>query len=116
MGLKDIDKLDVAELCKKADEFFQKVGTTIDHIRKPFGNIDEAPQMLFRLALLLNGLKLGKGMKVLDFGAGSCWMSRMIGELGCFPISLDPSKTALNMGKTLFEKMPLLWKFAGSQP
>ena len=41
---------------------------------------------------------------MLDFGAGSCWASRFLNQMGCRVISLDTSLTALNIGKELKKK------------
>jgi SAM-dependent methyltransferase len=51
-------------------------------------------------------------MTVLDFGAGTCWTSRFLTQLGCRVKAVDVSPTALDLGRRLFERQPVL----GSQP
>ena len=64
--------------------------------------------MLRNVGLLLSGLHLGKTMTVLDFGAGTCWLSRMLGQLQCEVIACDVSQTALEIGERLFTELPLM--------
>ncbi len=82
-------------------------------INKPFAQSPEAPQSLYRLALLLEGLHLGKSMIVLDFGAGACWLSRMLSQMGCVPIAVDPSPSALAAGRQLFAHYPVTFNRVG---
>ncbi|UCB45480.1 MAG: hypothetical protein JSV25_14930, partial [Spirochaetota bacterium] len=78
---------------------------------KPFSSTLEMPQLLYRMGLLLAGLRLGKSMVVLDFGAGSCWFSRFLNQLQCITISVDVSETALELGKKLFERLPIIGEY-----
>src|SRR5437879_5980673 len=48
------------------------------------------------------------GAVVLDFGAGSCWTSRYLSQLGCRVIALDVSPTALRYGQELYARQPLI--------
>ena len=75
---------------------------------KPFAFLHETPQMLENLGLLLGGLELGRTMSVLDFGAGTCWLSRILAQLNCQPICCDASRTALDIGRRLFAELPLI--------
>lgn len=72
----------------------------------PFGKPMQAPDFLYNLGLLFAGLQLAPTMRVLDFGAGSCWLSRHLHEMRCATVSLDPSPTALELGKRLFADYP----------
>src|SRR6185369_11221284 len=72
----------------------------------PFGNPIVAPHYLYNLGFLLAGLQLARTMRVLDFGAGTCWLSRHLNEMGCLTVSLDPSPAALELGRKLFEQYP----------
>jgi len=103
-----IEKLGIDGLCLSAEEYFKTITDKTPLMNKPFHSISEGPYLLSKLGVLLSGLRLGKGMTVLDFGAGSCWLSRFLNELSCATISLDPSSTALEIGKELFERLPPL--------
>lgn len=38
------------------------------------------------------------GVRILDFGAGTCWMSRLLAMLGCNVTAVDVSRKALEVG------------------
>jgi SAM-dependent methyltransferase len=96
----------VEELCQTADEYFQRISDPTPLMVKPFAFLHEAPEMLQNLGLLLSGLSLGKTMTVLDFGAGTCWLSRFLAQLSCQPICCDASPAALAIGRRLFAEYP----------
>ena len=103
-----IQELTVEALNETAEAYFQQVPDPVPHMAKPFSNPNEAVELLGRMGLLLSGLKLGRGMTVMEFGAGTCWFSRFLNQMGCATISVDVSQTALNFGRRLFEEMPVL--------
>ncbi|MGD2086663.1 MAG: class I SAM-dependent methyltransferase [Candidatus Aminicenantes bacterium] len=105
-----IKKLGVEGLCQSADEYFKNITDITPLMTKPFHDVAEGAYLLCKLGVLISGLRLGKGLTILDFGAGSCWLSRFLNELSCATISLDPSPTALEIGKKLFNQLPLLGK------
>lgn len=96
----------VEQLCETSEEYFRRVPDATPLMRKPFAFLHEAPEMLQNLGLLLSGLHLGKTMTVLDFGAGTCWLSRFLAQLDCQPIACDASETALAIGRRLFDEHP----------
>jgi SAM-dependent methyltransferase len=73
---------------------------------KPFASVVDAPAMLYRLGLALSELRIGLGMTVLDFGAGSCWLSSCLNRLGCRTVAVDVSPAALELGRELFRLDP----------
>ena len=75
-------------------------------LNKPFGGLADAPGMVYRLGLMLSELRLGLGHTVLDFGAGSGWLSSCLNRLGCRTIAVDVSPAALEMAKELFRIDP----------
>ncbi len=103
-----IAELSVAELVETAERYFQAVPDPIPLMSKPFSTPQEAVELLGKMGLILSGLRLGKGMTVLDFGAGTCWFSRFLNQVQCATISVDASQTALNYGRRLFEELPVL--------
>jgi SAM-dependent methyltransferase len=98
----------VEELNATAEEYYRRIDDPTPLMVKPFAFLNEAPAMLQSLGLLLGGLHLGKTMTVLDFGAGTCWLSRFLAQLNCQPICCDVSHTALAIGRRLFAESPLL--------
>jgi ubiquinone/menaquinone biosynthesis C-methylase UbiE len=98
----------VSALCQAAEREYQEIATADpQHLMAlPFGNPMVAPIYLYNLGFLLAGLQLGRTMRVLDFGAGTCWLSRHLNEMGCATISLDPSPAALEIGRRLFREYP----------
>ena len=96
----------VAEHCRIAEEYFAQLGDWTHHLSKPFGSIDETPQLLINFAVVLQGLQLCPGMTVLEFGAGTCWAARILTQLGCKVIAVDVSPTALSIGQELYERHP----------
>ncbi len=71
---------------------------------KPFSEADGFADRLFNLGVLFRGARLRPGDVVLDFGAGSCWMSHFLHRYGCKTYSVDVSETALALGRRLFEE------------
>jgi len=98
----------VEELCQIAENYFKSIPDPTPQMAKPFGSIFEAPEQIQNLGLLLSGLNIGRTMTVLDFGAGTCWLSRFLNQLQCRIISCDPSLTALEIGKRLFNDYPII--------
>lgn len=107
-----IKTLSVGELNKSAEEYFAQLESWEHHLAKPFADIIETPELLVSFAHLLQGLKLSPGMSVLDFGAGSCWSSHLLTQLGCEVTAMDVSETALKIGRELYERHPVF----GNQP
>jgi len=71
-------------------------------LNKPFSTVRDTPGILYKLGLVLSELDLGVGQTVLDFGAGSCWLSSSLNRLRCRTVAVDVSPTALLLGEELF--------------
>ena len=97
----------VEELCATSENYFRRIEDPSYLLTRPFSDLSESPMYLYRLGLLLLGMRIGKSMAVLDFGAGSCWLSKLLNQLQCCTISVDCSITALEIGKKLFEQHPI---------
>jgi SAM-dependent methyltransferase len=106
-----IQELSLEQLCQTAEEYFRGISDPTPQMAKPFSSTLEAPQQLYKMGLLLYGLRLGKSMVVLDFGAGTCWFSRFLNQMQCVTISVDVSETALELGKKLFEISPIVGEY-----
>ena len=71
-------------------------------VNKPFSTVRDTAAIFYRLSLVLDALDLGVGHTVLDFGAGSCWLSAFLNRLRCHTVSVDVSPTALALGREAF--------------
>lgn len=98
----------IERLCETAEDYYASLTDYTFHMAKPFGGVREAPPLLYNMALLLSGLRLGPTMTVLDFGGGTGWLSRFLSQMGCATVCVDPSPTALRIGEELFEQLPIL--------
>lgn len=96
------------QLRASANNYFKSLADPTSWMIKPFSSVLEAPELLQNIGVLLSGLRLGKTMTVLDFGAGACWFSRILTQLQCQTISCDISEAALEIGKELFKQLPVL--------
>lgn len=103
-----LSTLTVEELAESADAYFRQMGNPDYYLAKPLTNVDEAPDFLICFGALVAGLRPLPGMVVLDFGAGTCWTSRWLSQLGCEVVALDVSATALALGQELYERLPVV--------
>jgi SAM-dependent methyltransferase len=102
----------VEELNATADAYFARLDNWDYLLAKPLAQIGESPELLQCFAHVVEGLNLAPDMTVLDFGAGACWTSRFLTQLGVQVIALDVSTSALRIGAALYERMPVV----GDQP
>lgn len=99
----------IEELNELNDQYFKQHSSSIVHyLKKPLGYMAESPQNLISFAEILNGLKPLPGMRLLDFGAGTCWTSRYFSDFKLEVIACDVSPTALEIGKQLFSRNPVV--------
>jgi SAM-dependent methyltransferase len=99
--------LSVEELAGTADDYYRTTLQFADrYLAKPFADPRDTPDLLGSFAHLVSGLRLVPGMTVLDFGAGACWTTRCLTQLGCAAIALDVSATALELGQRLYARLP----------
>lgn len=97
---------------RTAELYFSTLTHWDHHLAKPFSNVEEAPILLMGVSVALQSLDLLPGMTVLEFGAGSGWLSRFITQMGCRSIVLDVSATALDIARELYRRQPPI----GEQP
>ncbi len=100
------------KLLGTAESYFSTMPDPSHLFAKPYASIEEAPEILVSLGQLLACFKPLPDQVVLDFGAGSCWTSRALAQLGVEVIACDASETALRFGRQLFERFPVV----GDQP
>ncbi|UOD51420.1 class I SAM-dependent methyltransferase [Orrella daihaiensis] len=101
-----IDRHTIAEHVEFADAYFEGRGGHNYLYQKPFYHPRDCAPAVTNLGQLLAGLRLDTGMHVLDFAAGSCWLSRILIQLGCQVTSCDASVKALDIGRELFKRYP----------
>ena len=102
-----IAELSIEEFNKYSDEYYERLPLPEFQMAKPFSMVSEAPEHFRLIGAFLDGLRISPGMRVLDFGAGTCWLSKMIWRLGCPVVALDVSEKALAFGKRLFDEFPV---------
>jgi SAM-dependent methyltransferase len=107
ISVKDVLKQNSTDdLNRKAEEYFAKIEDPTYLLSKPFAAIDECSKLLFNFAALLQGLRLYKFMDVMEFGAGPCWCSHLLTQLGCKAYAVDVSPTALKIGQDRYARHP----------
>ena len=97
---------------RAAETYFTSLADWEHHLAKPFSQMEETPTLLMSVAVLLQALRLTPGMTVLEFGAGSGWLSRFLTQMGCRVVLLDVSPTALRIARELYARQPVI----GSHP
>jgi SAM-dependent methyltransferase len=103
-----ITETSIEALNRSAEEYFSTLDGWEHHLAKPFATIEEAPRLLGGVAALLQGLDLRPGARVLEFGAGTGWLSRSLSQLGCRAVLLDVSQTALDMARETYARLPVI--------
>jgi 2-polyprenyl-3-methyl-5-hydroxy-6-metoxy-1,4-benzoquinol methylase len=90
---------------RTAEEYFAAADPTTQ-LAKPLSAIEEAPALLRMASGLLEGLHLGSGMRVLDFGCGTGWIGHWLTQLGARVVLLDVSETALELARRRYAEHP----------
>lgn len=103
-----IAETSIDDLNRTAEEYFASLTEWEHHLAKPFNKAEDAPAMLINVATILQGLTLVPGQSILEFGAGSGWLSRFFTQLGCKSILLDVSPTALKIAQELYARVPVV--------
>jgi ubiquinone/menaquinone biosynthesis C-methylase UbiE len=98
----------IEELNRTAEEYFAGLKSWEHHLSKPFANAGDTPTLLINLAVLLEGLRLYPGLTILEFGAGTGWLSRILTQLSCQAILTDVSATALKIAEELYRRLPII--------
>jgi SAM-dependent methyltransferase len=102
-----VSDMELAEFNKAAEVYFASLNGVWDHhLGKPFSNPDETPTILGSLATLLQAMQLTPGMRVLEFGAGSGWLSHFLTQMGCRVAVLDVAPTALAIAREIYHRQP----------
>lgn len=105
-------ELSVEELCETADTFYARLDNWDYLHSKPLATVNETPELLINFSHVVLGLNLLPDMTIVDFGAGACWTSRFLSQMGMQVIAVDVSAAALKIGEELYRRHPLI----GAQP
>lgn len=97
----------VEGLAARADELVRSMEDPTALLAKPCSSMREAPDVLSCFGMLLGALAPLPGMSVLDFGAGSCWTSHFMTQLGCRVVAMDVSAAMLDLGRRRYEQQPV---------
>jgi len=99
----------VTELNESAENYFkQHLISPQNYLKKPFLQVTESAHQLLAFTQMLNGLAPLPGMRLLDFGAGTCWATRFFADFKLDVIACDVSPSALEIGKQIFARNPVL--------
>ena len=98
----------VEQACATAERYFAQLESWDHHLAKPFSGPEDAPALLVALGTVLQGLALSPGLAVLDFGAGTCWATRLLCQMGLRVVAADVSATALRIGEELLRRQPVI--------
>lgn len=101
-----IARYPLEEHLRFADDYFKGREEHLYLYQKPFYHPQDCAPLVTNVGQLLAGAQLESGMRVLEFAAGSCWLGRLLAQLGCVVTCSDASATALEIGKVLFAKYP----------
>jgi len=87
---------------KAEDDRFRRLAHETSVLNKPFSGLNIVSFQLYRLGLAFSALNLGPHDEILDFGAGTCWLSAWLNRMGVKTVSLDISPAALELGRKVF--------------
>jgi 2-polyprenyl-3-methyl-5-hydroxy-6-metoxy-1,4-benzoquinol methylase len=99
---------EIDEFNRAADAYYATLPNWDHHLAKPFSQIAETPAILANLTVMLQSLELSPGLRVLDFGGGTGWLSRYLTQLGCRVTLLDVSPTALAIAREHYTRHPVI--------
>ena len=91
----------------RANAYFVREHEEDQLFRRPFHAVEDVQPRMAGLAYVLQQLDLFDGAKVLDFGCGTGWMSRIIATLGLEVIGVDVSENALRLAREFIARDPL---------
>ena len=102
-----IRKYSVEELGDTAEGYYRSMDAAV-LARKPF-ILPGLQHLMVEVSYLVYGLGLRPGDRVLDFGCGPGWASRMLNACGCEVVGVDVSQTAVDLATGLADR----WRQAG---
>jgi SAM-dependent methyltransferase len=97
--MRDLPIDQVEAINRSSRVFYQNSDLKEFWLNKPFSDPKWSPSLLWRFGLLLSGLGLRPGYRVLDFGCGPGWTSIMMARMGVKVIGIDISAEAILLAK-----------------
>ena len=89
-----------------AERYFAAHADASRLLEKPFSDAEGFSEHLIRVGTLLSAARIRPGDTIVEIGAGTCWLSHLLNRYGCRTVAVDVSRTALDIGKKLFEREP----------
>lgn len=96
-GIKDLAPEDVKRINRNSQRYYEDAARIPYWLNKPFSDSEEGPWLLWRFGVLLAGLRLIPGIRILDFGCGSGWTSAMLAQMGADVVGVDIAPQALHL-------------------
>lgn len=93
-----IASIDIQSHLLRAEGYFQGMSVANGEFRKPFMG-SEAVQLVPLLGVMLSHLEFYGGMRVLDFGCGTGWLSQSLALMGAEVIAVDASQSVLRLAE-----------------
>jgi SAM-dependent methyltransferase len=94
-----ISEYDVAEHIRRSEVYYKDFTSGHWQFRKPFMGFESA-QLTTRLGVVLSNLDFFLEANVLDFGAGTAWLSRAVALMGGNAVALDVSPSTLKLAES----------------
>ena len=89
-----------------AERYFAERADTQFLLDKPFSDVEGFPEHLIRAGTLIAAGRIQPGDTVVEIGAGTCWLPHFLNRYGCHTVAVDVSRSALDIGRKLFERDP----------
>ena len=87
-----------------SERYFAELPHPEDLLGKPWNESFEFPRYLFNLGVMTHWGRMAPGHRVLEIGAGTCWVSHFLNRWGCRTVAVDVSRTALDLGEEVFRR------------
>jgi SAM-dependent methyltransferase len=91
----------------RADAYFEGAEHNPYFWRKPFNDGGTVAELMRDFSQVVAHLDLFNDVELMDFGAGSCWSSRLFAYMGCSVTAVDVSAKALRAGEHIIAADPL---------
>jgi SAM-dependent methyltransferase len=101
-----IEGLPDDELLRAADRYFSSMTLASEQCWKPFSNPLDAVHLTRHLHWVLAGANLFRGVRVMDFGCGTGWLTHALAQMGCHAVGVDIAPSALELARAVGQPGP----------